>query len=56
MFRWGILSTAKIGVTAVIPAICDAENSVLSGIASRDLFESPCRGRPFWRAACLRFL
>lgn len=37
MFRWGILSTAKIGITAVIPAICDAENSVLSGIASRDL-------------------
>lgn len=37
MFRWGVLSTAKIGVTAVIPAICDAENSVLSAIASRDL-------------------
>ncbi|EJM99958.1 Gfo/Idh/MocA family oxidoreductase [Phyllobacterium sp. YR531] len=36
MFRWGILSTAKIGITAVIPAICDSENSVLSGIASRD--------------------
>jgi len=37
MFRWGVLSTAKIGVTLVIPAICDAENSVLAGIASRDL-------------------
>lgn len=37
MFRWGVLSTAKIGVTAVIPAICDAENGVLAGIASRDL-------------------
>lgn len=37
MFRWGILSTAKIGVTVVIPAICDAENSVLSAVASRDL-------------------
>lgn len=37
MFRWGILSTAKIGVTAVIPAICNAENSVVSAIASRDL-------------------
>ena len=37
MFRWGILSTAKIGVTAVIPAICNAENSVLSAVASRDL-------------------
>ena len=40
MFRWGVLSTAKIGVTAVIPAICDAENSVLSGIASRDLLKA----------------
>lgn len=37
MFRWGVLSTAKIGVTAVIPAICAAENSVLAGIASRDI-------------------
>jgi predicted dehydrogenase len=37
MFRWGILSTAKIGREHVIPAIVEAENSVLSAIASRDL-------------------
>lgn len=37
MFRWGVLSTAKIGVTQVIPAICNAENGVLAAIASRDL-------------------
>ena len=37
MFRWGILSTAKIGREQLIPAIVDAENGVLSGIASRDL-------------------
>ncbi|MGH6859702.1 MAG: Gfo/Idh/MocA family protein [Phyllobacterium sp.] len=37
MFRWGVLSTAKIGINAVIPAICEAQNCVLSGIASRDL-------------------
>jgi predicted dehydrogenase len=36
MFRWGVLSTAKIGRDHVIPAICDAENGVLSAIASRD--------------------
>ena len=36
MFRWGVLSTAKIGREQVIPAICDAENGVLSAIASRD--------------------
>lgn len=36
MFRWGILSTAKIGREQLIPAIVDAENGVLSAIASRD--------------------
>ncbi len=37
MFRWGILSTAKIGREQLIPAILDAENGTLAGIASRDL-------------------
>jgi predicted dehydrogenase len=37
MFRWGVLSTAKIGREQVIPAIVEAENGVLSAIASRDL-------------------
>lgn len=37
MFRWGILSTAKIAVNHMIPAIVQAENGVLSAIASRDL-------------------
>ena len=36
MFRWGVLSTAKIGRDHVIPAICNAENGVLAAIASRD--------------------
>ncbi|MGH6762146.1 MAG: Gfo/Idh/MocA family protein [Phyllobacterium sp.] len=36
MFRWGVLSTAKIGVTQLIPAICASENGVLSAVASRD--------------------
>ena len=36
MFRWGVLSTAKIGREHVIPAICNAENGVLAAIASRD--------------------
>lgn len=36
MFRWGVLSTAKIGREQVIPAICDAENGVLAAVASRD--------------------
>ena len=36
MFRWGVLSTAKIGREHVIPASCSAENGVLSAIASRD--------------------
>ena len=37
MFRWGVLSTAKIGRDQVIPAIVEAENGVLSAIASRDI-------------------
>ncbi|MGN6471861.1 MAG: Gfo/Idh/MocA family protein [Rhizobiaceae bacterium] len=37
MFRWGILSTAKIGRDHVIPALQDAENGVVAAIASRDL-------------------
>lgn len=37
MFRWGILSTANIGINQVIPAICASENGVAHAIASRDL-------------------
>ena len=37
MFRWGILSTAKIGREHVIPAIADSENGVVAAVASRDL-------------------
>lgn len=37
MFRWGILSTAKIGRDHVLPAIADSSNGVISAIASRDL-------------------
>jgi predicted dehydrogenase len=37
MFRWGIVSTAKIGREHVIPAIADSANGVVSAIASRDL-------------------
>lgn len=36
MFRWGILSTANIGVTQVLPAIAASETGVIQGIASRD--------------------
>jgi predicted dehydrogenase len=37
MFRWGVLSTAKIGRDHVVPALQDAENGVVMAIASRDL-------------------
>lgn len=36
MFRWGILSTARIGRDHVIPQLMDAENGVVTAIASRD--------------------
>ena len=35
--RWGILSTAKIGLKTVIPAIQQSGNGVVTAIASRDL-------------------
>jgi predicted dehydrogenase len=37
MFRWGILSTAKIAREHVIPAIQDSDNGNVAAIASRDL-------------------
>jgi predicted dehydrogenase len=37
MFRWGVLSTAKIAREQLLPAMADAENGVVSAIASRDL-------------------
>jgi len=36
MFRWGVLSTAKIARDHVIPAILESENGVLAAVASRD--------------------
>lgn len=37
LFRWGVLSTAKIAQTQVLPAMQDADNGVVTAIASRDL-------------------
>jgi predicted dehydrogenase len=38
--RWGVLSTAKIGVTKVIPAMQRAKYCEITAISSRDLNES----------------
>ena len=37
MLRFGIISTARIGRELVVPAIQDAENCVITAIASRDI-------------------
>lgn len=37
MFRWGVLSTAKIAREQILPAMVEAENGVLAAIASRDM-------------------
>ncbi|TDX89231.1 putative dehydrogenase [Neorhizobium sp. R1-B] len=37
MLRFGILSTARIGRELVVPAIQDAENCVVTAVASRDI-------------------
>ncbi len=47
MFRWGILSTAKIGRELVIPAILDSDNGVVAAIASRDLDRAEALARRF---------
>ncbi|MCG8443754.1 MAG: Gfo/Idh/MocA family oxidoreductase [Caulobacterales bacterium] len=36
MFRWGVLSTAKIAREQMLPAIADSTNGTLSAIAARD--------------------
>ncbi len=36
MFRWGILSTAKIARAFVVPQMLEAENCVVSAVASRE--------------------
>ena len=35
--RWGIVSTAAIGMKAVIPGIMKSEHSEVAALASRDL-------------------
>ncbi|RUW48944.1 Gfo/Idh/MocA family oxidoreductase [Mesorhizobium sp. M1A.F.Ca.ET.072.01.1.1] len=47
MFRWGVLSTAKIGREQLLPAIVDSENGLLSAIASRDLAKARALGERF---------
>ncbi len=47
MLRFGILSTAKIGEELVVPAIQDAENCVVSAVASRDIERAQAFGERF---------
>lgn len=53
MFRWGILSTARIGRELVVPAILDSENGVVTAVASRDRDRAEAMARRF--AAPLAF-
>lgn len=36
MFKWGVLSGAKIGIEHLIPAIAESSNGIISGIACRN--------------------
>jgi predicted dehydrogenase len=47
MFRWGVLSTAKIGREQLLPAIVESENGILQAIASRDLSKAKALGERF---------
>ena len=45
--RWGILSTAKIGIKQVMPAIRQSKNGELAAIASRSLDSAQEAAKPF---------
>jgi predicted dehydrogenase len=47
MFRWGVLSTAKIGREHVLPAILQSSNGILAGIASRDIHKAAALAEQF---------
>lgn len=47
MLRWGILSTAKIGIEHLIPAMQVANNGNVSAIASRDLTRAQAVAKRF---------
>ena len=50
MFRWGILSTAKIARQQVVPAILHSRNCVLHGVASRSLVKAQAFAERFGAA------
>ena len=45
--RWGILSTAKIGIRQVIPAIQASNNGIVAAIASRDVNKAQAVAKQF---------
>ncbi|TDH37984.1 Gfo/Idh/MocA family oxidoreductase [Pseudohoeflea suaedae] len=47
MFRWGILSTAKIGREFVVPQIQDSENGIVAAVASRDISRADAFAKRF---------
>ena len=47
MIKWGVLSSANIAIEQVIPAILESKNSIISGIASRDLQKAKNIARRF---------
>lgn len=47
MFRWGVLSTAKIGRELVIPQLIESDNGILSAIASRDIAKAKALAEHF---------
>ncbi len=47
MFRWGVLSTAKIAREQLLPAMVNSENGIVTAIASRDLERAKSLARRF---------
>ncbi|MXU66673.1 Gfo/Idh/MocA family protein [Oceanomicrobium pacificus] len=47
MFRWGIMSTAKIGREHLMPAIAGSENGTIAAVASRDAAKAAALAETF---------
>ena len=47
MFRWGILSTAKIAREHLVPAMMNSDNGIVAAIASRDQAKADAFARRF---------
>ena len=54
--RWGVISTANIGMSEVLPAMQKGHYSQVAAIASRSLEKAQAAARAAWHPQSLRLL